>query len=768
MKTVSTKKALLMSVLSVLVCFTMLLGTTFAWFTDSVTSANNKIIAGNLKIDLELLDKATGNWNSIKDSKAPLFSEDSLWEPGYTEVKILKVENEGSLALKWKATFSSDVALSDLADVLDVYVKVGQSSYPERADLAGWTKAGTVREFVEGIESTTYGTLTAKGTADAEAYLGLAVKMREEAGNHYQNMSIGAFDITILATQLASEEDSFGIDYDALADYDGEISNVTSLQSAFDQGGNFKVIDSFTVPAGVLPTIPEGKTVALDLNGNSITAENSATEYAFNNLGNLTLWDSKASSATTYRLRSSAAGSVTARGIYNGYGNGGEHVPSAKLTILSGVYNAMGTNGGAAVFNYGIADIQGGNFTSVGGYTLNNQSTGTMTVSDVTVANGIYNLGNLAVSSGEFYNGISGRHTVYNAGTAIISGGTFENTSNNEVVYGAGETVTINGGTFIMNVNAFIIGGSNITINGGNFIDGDKDALRTNDGITINGGTFNFVPDSKYLSDGLKTETIGDTTYILPESYQTTAYSGLYTDGAQTYYVYTAEGFAGLNEMMNNKTAGKNVNVELCSDIDMAGKTWTPVDSHADTAFTFAGLNGNGHAIQNLTINGQAMFTRFSGFGDVTIKDITFDGATVNSGAINTSILTVQSYQNVLLDNVDILNSSITGAYKVAPFIATVYNEKPSTVTATFKNCDVFNTTVTATVYDFCTTGMVAFVYASDNDKVEFENCSVTDVKLCAPDDRYKAHAAVYTTGSSTLYDVVDGVTVTNCTFTNP
>ena len=241
MKTVSTKKAFLMSVLSVLVCFTMLLGTTFAWFTDSVTSTNNKIVAGNLKIDLELLDKATGNWNSIKDSKAPLFSEDSLWEPGYTEVKILKVENEGSLALKWKATFSSSVALSALADVLDVYVKVGQNSYPERADLAGWTKSGTVREFVEKIESTTYGTLTAKGTAGAEAYLGLAVKMREEANNDYQNMSIGAFDITILATQLASEKDSFDELYDANASYPGEANSASELLEALNGNMNVKL-----------------------------------------------------------------------------------------------------------------------------------------------------------------------------------------------------------------------------------------------------------------------------------------------------------------------------------------------------------------------------------------------------------------------------------------------------------------------------------------------------------------------------------------------
>jgi hypothetical protein len=161
------------------------------------------------------------------------------------------------------------------------------------------------------------------------------------------------------------------------------------------------------------------------------------------------------------------------------------------------------------------------------------------------------------------------------------------------------------------------------------------------------------------------------------------------------------------------------------------------------------------------------MFTRFAGSGNVTIKDVTFDNATVNSnGNINTSILTVQSYQNVLLDNVDVKNSSITGGYKVAPLIGTVYNESSSTVTATLKNCDVEDVTVKATSYDFCTTGMVAFVNAGDNDNIAFENCTVKNVKLYAP-NVYTAHAAIYTTGSETLFNEAEGVTVTNVTFEN-
>ena len=233
------------------------------------------------------------------------------------------------------------------------------------------------------------------------------------------------------------------------------------------------------------------------------------------------------------------------------------------------------------------------------------------------------------------------------------------------------------------------------------------------------------------------------------------------------YVVMNAEGLAALNAMMVNKTAGKAVKVTLGADIDFAGKTWTPVDSFVDSPFYFSELDGSGYTITNLTINGQAMFTRFAGSGNVTIKNVTFDNAKVNSnGNINTSILTVQTYQNVLLDNVDVKNSTIIGGYKVAPLIATVYNEGASTITATLKNCDVENTVVKATSYDFCTAGMVAFVYEGDNDHILFENCSVKDVQLYAP-NVYTAHAAIYTAGSETLYNEVEGVVVENVTFEN-
>ena len=241
----STKHALLTSLMALLLCFTMLLGTTYAWFTDSVTSAGNKIQAGTLKIDLELYDADTDAFASIKESKAPIFDYE-LWEPGYTDVKLLKVENEGNLALKWKATLVGVDVQSTLANVIDVYVLPLDTSLaldddaaiaelPADRTLADYAPAGTLAEFIAGIETTTVGTLE----AGKSAYLGIALKMQEDAGNEYQNLSLGTFDVQILATQLNAELDSFDENYDENAEFSA-VSTVLTIPDNATQTATLK------------------------------------------------------------------------------------------------------------------------------------------------------------------------------------------------------------------------------------------------------------------------------------------------------------------------------------------------------------------------------------------------------------------------------------------------------------------------------------------------------------------------------------------------
>ncbi len=209
----TTKKAVLAGFLSLLLCVSMLIGSTWAWFTDSAVSSGNKIQAGTLKLKLEMKNKTNEEWKDITTSSDPVFNYD-MWEPGYTEAAALRITNDGSLALKYAAKFVGTAALTKLADVIDVYTSETETLPSARTDLDTWTKQGTLSEFFNTADTFVTGTLTASQSKS----LAIAFKMQESAGNEYQGLSLGgAFDIQVLATQWTDEADSFGNDYDANA-----------------------------------------------------------------------------------------------------------------------------------------------------------------------------------------------------------------------------------------------------------------------------------------------------------------------------------------------------------------------------------------------------------------------------------------------------------------------------------------------------------------------------------------------------------------------
>ncbi len=286
----NTKRSLLTSLTSLLLCFAMLLGTTFAWFTDVSSSKGNKIVSGNLEFDLEVLDETTKQWYSIKESKEPLFHYEN-WAPGYTDVTVLKVENEGSVALKWIARFVTEEALTKLADVIDVYTITSDTEidYPTNNDLTGYTKIGTIKEFVNGLNVTNDGVLYPEGSTAgvSESYLGVALKMQESVGNDYQNMTLngGSFDIKILATQYGYEGDSFsgnGDSYDEGAQYPTLATQIKYLTNDtdyiyFDLSNNGNIIATMNVPAAAVadPTYPVTVTITdIDPSETIIVGEN--------------------------------------------------------------------------------------------------------------------------------------------------------------------------------------------------------------------------------------------------------------------------------------------------------------------------------------------------------------------------------------------------------------------------------------------------------------------------------------------------------------
>ena len=232
----TARRALFSSVLALILCCCMLVGTTFAWFTDSVTSAGNIIKSGTLDVTMEWYDgtKAVPAVDSAdwKDASQGAIFDYKLWEPGYTEVRHIKISNEGSLALKYQLSIAANGTVSKLADVIDVYYvdPAVPGGVTDRTMLDGSNKLGTLTQALAGMAESANGNLL----AGENVTLTIALKMRETAGNEYQDKAIGSdFSIVLLATQYTHEEDSFDEKYDEGANL-VLASNTEELMDAID------------------------------------------------------------------------------------------------------------------------------------------------------------------------------------------------------------------------------------------------------------------------------------------------------------------------------------------------------------------------------------------------------------------------------------------------------------------------------------------------------------------------------------------------------
>lgn len=253
-----TKTALLHSATALLLCISMLIGSTFAWFSDEVTSSKNIITAGNLDLEMYWTDDLdSGKWFNVEDDgHNTIFSYDN-WEPGYTDVKYIKLVNAGDLALNYELTLTPKNGVGKLAEVINVYFAEGAVNLEKRSDLSNLKAIGLLDSVLNG-GATADGTLLAANQISplhpsGEVIMTVAMNMLTTAGNDYQNEDAGKFTITALATQAPFEKDSFGSDYDT----DAKLPTILTGGSA-----------SATV------TPAEGKVPAggVTLNGGSISA----------------------------------------------------------------------------------------------------------------------------------------------------------------------------------------------------------------------------------------------------------------------------------------------------------------------------------------------------------------------------------------------------------------------------------------------------------------------------------------------------------------
>ena len=226
-----TKKALRGSLFALFLCIVLLIGTTFAWFTDTASTGVNKIQAGNLKVDLQMKD-ANGSWVSAEGKTIDFVkasgheNEAILWEPGCTyELPVLRVVNKGNLALKYKIKINGIQGDEKLNEVIN------------------WT--------ISDVALDTDHSLAAGATSEDLTIKG---HMQESAGNEYQGLSIDGISITVYATQDTVENDSFGNTYDANAGY--PVAKYSDMKKAFADGGSIAINDNITAD--------ESKTAAAD------------------------------------------------------------------------------------------------------------------------------------------------------------------------------------------------------------------------------------------------------------------------------------------------------------------------------------------------------------------------------------------------------------------------------------------------------------------------------------------------------------------------
>ena len=251
----NTKRALLTSALAIVACVAMLIGSTFAWFTDTASTGVNKIQAGNLKVDI--VDEAGNSLKNttldfVKSPDAPA-GEKILWEPGCTyKLPTFRIVNKGNLALKYKVVINGVDGDAKLLEAIDFFV---EKNGADKVKLEGW----------EGI-LLPKGAVATDGT-DAEKTDPITISgcMKKEAGNAYQGLSIEGISIKVYATQYTYESDSFDDQYDAKATY-YPVLDQAGLKDALAAGGEVKLDKDVATDALLIAK----KSATLDLGGKTI------------------------------------------------------------------------------------------------------------------------------------------------------------------------------------------------------------------------------------------------------------------------------------------------------------------------------------------------------------------------------------------------------------------------------------------------------------------------------------------------------------------
>ena len=288
----ATKRALLTSIMALVMCVVMLVGTTFAWFTDTASTGVNKIQAGNLDIEVQYRTTADGKWNALDNATDLFGAEGTLFEPGHTRVVELKIKNAGNLALKYKigmnvvsetAGTNKDGNPYKLSDYLKV-AATGFQQYPAEGGIGAameWAifQPGNIVKWTPHDFADFYLEYASNGSVHvlqpgAAQILGIKVYMPETVGNEANaktpdDAASISFGLNILATQYTVESDSYGTQYDKDAEYPTTADNAADLQAALAAGKDVMLTKSVALTA----PLSISKDVTITGNGYAVISE---------------------------------------------------------------------------------------------------------------------------------------------------------------------------------------------------------------------------------------------------------------------------------------------------------------------------------------------------------------------------------------------------------------------------------------------------------------------------------------------------------------
>ena len=533
----ATKRALLTSVMALVMCVVMLVGTTFAWFTDTASTGVNKIQAGNLDIELEYKNSTTDGEFKEANEETPVFDNNALWEPGHVEYVVLKISNAGTLALKYKLginiagergstnVFDKPFKLSDFIKfaVIDGD-KTAEEEFGRETLLNGVTDANSklIKDGYTSEETPLYPKVTpAVGSHRAsEKVVTLVVWMPTDVGNeanHKTGTAAPTIDlgISVAATQLNSEVDSFGPDYDKFADYP-EVQPVATLEQLQEvltsddiNGKTIKLYDNLD---NVTNLRISDKDIALDLNGKSMK-----TEHLQVNGSKIVIKDT--SEERNGKIETTDSYAVV-------------QAENSDVTIESGrfisSYNKDGGSGYAPVIS-----VRNSELTINGGYFENTNDVGSYNYLIKAPCNSRTEKTTITINGGVF---VSHRNYGY-----IVTG---DSDANVDVVINGGTFTTEGNNSYLTNVKG------NVVVNDCTFTAGNSVVFNIPKGYTatVKGGTFSVNNTSGFFNHNKTTGGVSDFTGTLlvdpikPVKINQETYSGFFANGA-TQSAKGADGF---------------------------------------------------------------------------------------------------------------------------------------------------------------------------------------------------------------------------------